>query len=99
MKSMMSLFGIMFMVASVVGQENNDLKSYEYKNLKPGQKYIQKTKIYSVNANDKLVGPEYKNKKVWNVDKKDLKPLKIEKSERSKLTGPAYKNYRPRKSK
>lgn len=99
MKSIMSLFGFMFMIASVVGQENNDLKSYEYKNLKPGQKYTKKTKVYTIDANDKLVGPAYKNKKVWDTNEKDLSLIQFKKSERSKLTGPAYKNYKPKKSK
>lgn len=97
MKSIMSLFGIMFMVASVIGQEKNDLKSYEFKNLKSSQKYIKNKKVYLKNSKEKLTGPEYKNSKVWNTSKEDYKLLKLKRSERSKLTGPAYKNYKPSK--
>lgn len=99
MKNVSFIIAFVFFSMSILGQEKNDLKSYEYKNLKPWQKYNNATKLYLKDNQNKLTGPEYKNRKVWNTNKEDYKLIKIKKSERSKLTGPAYKNYRPQKSK
>ena len=82
----------------IFGQQKNDLKSYEYKNLKPSLRYKHETKVYLLNRKEKS-GPEYKNHKFWNTHKKDHQLLSLKTSNKSKLTGPAYKNYKPQKNK
>ncbi|APY10977.1 hypothetical protein BWZ22_06855 [Seonamhaeicola sp. S2-3] len=82
---------------SVYAQKRNDFKGPAYKNYKPWLYDTKPTEVYSVKQEEKLTGPEYKNQKVWeNSSKKSYKLIAVG-TERSKLKGPAYKNYRPSK--
>ncbi|MFY0712143.1 hypothetical protein J1D01_00570 [Seonamhaeicola sp. NFXS20] len=83
---------------SVYAQKRNDFKGPAYKNYKPWLYDAKPTEVYSVKQEEKLTGPEYKNQKVWEDNsKKSYNPINVG-TERSKLKGPAYKNYRPKKT-
>lgn len=100
MKNIVLILGVLLVSFSSFAQEKSnmkqsDLKGPAYKNYKHWEHETEPTKIYSESNKTALQGPAYKNQHPGaTISKQDLVEVKTTGSERQKLTGPAYKNYR-----
>ncbi|WP_158838144.1 hypothetical protein [Polaribacter sp. L3A8] len=95
MKSTRLIVVLLFVSASVFAQKRNELIGPEHKNYKPWMHKTENTVVFKNTSKKALKGSEIKNHKVWDTSNKDLKLISFTKSNKTKLTGPAYKNYKP----
>ena len=91
----LGLFAVSF---SAMAQEKspvkqNDLKGPEYKNYQFWRHNVAPTKIQAAATVETVQGPEYKNRRPAATSKGE-QVLVTFGSERNKLQGPAFKNYK-----
>lgn len=95
MKKLIAILIIGTVSFSVTAQKRNELQGPAYKNYKPWKHDTQPVTVYSVNKKEILTGPKRKNQKAWDKSVvASYTPISFG-SERAKLQGPAYKNYKP----
>ena len=99
MKPFNLLIVFLFASSTLIAQNRNDFNGPAHKNYKPWQHKVKPVVIYNNLELNKLESVALKNYKFWNVDKENIKTVKIKKSERMKLQGPEYKNYKPWRNK
>jgi hypothetical protein len=94
MRNINIVITVFFISLSALAQNRNDFTGPKHKNFKPWMHKAEPTLVFKKTNKIVLKGPEIKNTKIWETRKEDLELITLKKSKLSKLTGPAYKNFK-----
>lgn len=100
MKRILGLFIVLGTISYSAAAQQRELKGPAYKNAHPAQKYAG-TDVLLVKKNgaEQLKGPRAKNTAYWETERSDFTQVELDQLDGKNtkgLTGPAYKNYRPK---
>lgn len=96
MKSITLILALIFISSTAAfAQKRSDLTGPAYKNQKPWKNNSKTTNLYAETNKEQLKGPAYKNQKPGETSSEATYAVVELGSERSKLDGHEYKNYKP----